>query len=82
MFYIYMNKLEYILIFFFVVIVVLKFTKIKEGYGWIPLQTRLSRNMSYDLRGDPFKNNRFYYGPGVYKLFPYFYISPNSPYYL
>lgn len=77
-----MNKLESLLIFFLVIIIILKFTKVKEGYGWIPLQTRLTRNMSYDLRGDPFKSNRFYYGPFVYKLFPYFHLSPNSIYYL
>lgn len=77
-----MNKLECILIVLLIVMVILKFTKVKEGYGWIPLQTRLTRNMSYDLRGDPYKSNRFYYGPFVYKLFPYFNISPSSPYYL
>ena len=77
-----MNRLESILLVLFLIIIILKFTKVKEGYGWIPLQTRLTRNMSYDLRGDPFKNNRFYYGPYVYKLFPYFYVSPNIPYFL
>ena len=76
-----MNNLEVCLIFFLIVIIILKFTKVKEGYGWVPLQTRLTRNMSYDLRGDPFISNRHYYGPFMYKLFPYFHISPNIQYY-
>jgi hypothetical protein len=77
-----MKKLEGLLIFFLIIIIIFKFTKVKEGYGWIPLQTRLTRNMYYDLRGDPFKSNRFYYGSFVYKLFPYFHASPNIIYYL
>ena len=77
-----MSIVERILLFLVIVLIILKFTKVKEGYGWIPLHTRLTRNMSYDIRGDPFKNNRFYYNPFIYKLFPYFYISPNIPYYL
>ena len=36
-----MNNLEVCLIFFLIVIIILKFTKVKEGYGWVPLQTRL-----------------------------------------
>ena len=48
-----MEAWERIFILVLVIVLFLKFTP-KEGfYGWIPISTRNTYNMSYDLRGDP-----------------------------
>ena len=72
------------------VLVILGFfviSKSEEGfYGWIPISTRNTYNMSYDLRGDPYNYRRLYpyrtrewLGPYFYGLFPKWLISPRHP---
>jgi len=60
----------------------------EEGfYGWIPISTRNTYNMSYDLRGDPHVHSRTHpyrkrewLGSYFYGLFPKWLISPRHPY--
>jgi hypothetical protein len=78
---------ERIFILVLIIVLFLKFTP-KEGfYGWIPLSTRSTHNMSYDLRGDPNIYRRQipfrtkgYLGPFMYGLFPYWHLSPHHPF--
>lgn len=72
------------------VLVILGFfviSKSEEGfYGWIPISTRNTYNMSYDLRGDPHEHRRLHpyrtrewLGSYFYGLFPKWLISPRHP---
>tara|TARA_B100000886_G_C20166728_1_gene384368 strand:+ start:182 stop:568 length:387 start_codon:yes stop_codon:yes gene_type:complete len=87
------KKVTLLLVFILTLLVILN--NITEGfYGWIPISTRLinpTANMSYDLRGEPihFKQsnppyvNRNYFGPFIYRLFPFippWYTSPKHPF--
>ena len=82
-----MEAWERIFILVLVIVLFLKFTP-KEGfYGWIPISTRNTYNMSYDLRGDPIfyhkhipHRTKGYFGPFLYGLFPYWYMSPRHPF--
>lgn len=76
------NIYIYLLIIFLVSQLFLKET----FYGWLPISSRSTRNMSYDLRGDPYLPPRFsfypyrtkgYRGPFVVKLFPFWHRSPH-----
>ena len=57
-----------------------------HGYGWIPISTRNTYNMSYDIRGQPKitiisypYRTREWLGPYFYSLFPKWFISPRHP---
>ena len=62
-------------------------SKSKEGfYGWIPISTRNTYNMSYDIRGQPKLSyisfpyrTREWLGSFYYGLFPLWFISPRHP---
>jgi len=79
-----MESWEKILILILVIVLFVKFTNKENFYGWIPISTRNTHNMSYDLRGDPVHNTPYrskgYLGPFIYGLFPYFYMSPHHPF--
>lgn len=73
---------DLLIVLIFLLTLLVFYTTSKEGfYGWIPISTRITNpttNMSYDLRGDPLffdqsppYMNRNYYGPFIYRLFPY-----------
>tara|TARA_Y200000002_G_C22651367_1_gene651488 strand:+ start:1126 stop:1413 length:288 start_codon:yes stop_codon:yes gene_type:complete len=56
------------------------------GYGWIPIPTRNTYNMSYDIRGQPKLTilnypyrTREWLGPFYYGLFPKWFISSRHP---
>ena len=56
------------------------------GYGWIPISTRNTYNMSYDIRGQPKitiisypYRTREWLGPYFYNLFPKWFISSRHP---
>jgi hypothetical protein len=75
-------------ILFLIIIGLIITSKSEEGfYGWIPMATRNTYNMSYDLRGDPYIDRRKVYpyrtrewlGPFLYGLFPKWFISPRHP---
>ena len=76
---------ERILILILIIVLFVKFTVNENFYGWIPISTRNTRNMSYDLRGDPIYNKQIYrtkgyLGPFIYGLFPYLHLSPHHPF--
>lgn len=77
---------ERIIIFILIIVLFVKFTVNENFHGWIPISTRSTRNMSYDIRGDPvYRQNmqyrtKGYYGPFIYGLFPYLHLSPHHPF--
>jgi len=82
-----MENWERILILILIIVLFVKFTLNEKFYGWIPIPTRNTHNMSYDLRGDPVYNRKVipyrtkgYLGPFIYGLFPYMYLSPHHPF--
>ena len=71
-----------------IIIAIVSMSSSHEGfYGWIPISTRTTRNMSYDLRGDPSSGNRKIHpyrtrewlGSFFYGLFPLWLVSPKHP---
>jgi hypothetical protein len=83
-------KSHWKLILVFVILGIFIIGKSEEGfygYGWIPIPTRSTYNMSYDLRGDPVVDRRVHpyrtrewLGSYFYGLFPKWLISPRHPY--
>ena len=79
---------EYWYVSLILVIIFISLKSSKEGfYGWIPISTRTTRNMSYDLRGDPQTNDKKFHpyrtrewlGSFFYGLFPLWLVSPRHP---
>lgn len=74
-----MNNLKLLLYLIIVLVLMNKFYYKEDFYGWIPVSTRNTNNMIYDIRGDPYKRYNYpyryrgYLGPFIYKLFPYWY---------
>ena len=73
-----------ILVFF----IMSKSSEICHGYvyGWIPISTRNTYNMSYDIRGEPKitiisypYRTKEWLGPYFYNLFPKWFISSRHP---
>ena len=83
-----MQNWERILILILFIVLFVKFTVHEKFHGWIPISTRNTRNMSYDIRGDPLIYNKYtvpyrykgYLGPFMYGLFPYLHMSPHHPF--
>ena len=78
-----------IYIYLFILFIFMQMFVKEDFYGWIPISSRSTRNMSYDLRGDPYLPPRLRYfypyrtkgyrGPFVLRLFPFWHRSPYIP---
>ena len=78
-----MNRNQIIILIVIALMIYLNLKSVKEHFFMpYPISTRNTRNMIYDIRGHPLYPNfrRGYFGSFMYRLFPYWYMSPRHPY--